>query len=646
MARVIPKDGRIDLPSDLSFLRTLVEMETAKLEMEQARKRCQGGSLRESEEAADKRDVEADEELLMRSMVSFFSDDFQRLGLFVIRDIDPDYGFQFLYDMGRPQPLFMVSETPLEEMMFLADWKRFKSIPDVLSWQDSQKNFCQVDRQISSTAPWQRIILCQGLSFGSMEKSVPITSVWADGAEAIRLATELHLSGQRRGGSELTNPYSGMQNAFHITFFERLDGHGIDTTEASQRLNLKIGHLYERPKEAGDRADGMDPYDLAFRRSSFTLLTAAEETEVDLGYMHPSDNDWHWTMLILSPTWFFIGNSGPVRYDWNIDMGRASRQTAELSCVVYALGEIEQRWRRLDEYLESLLVEDFMDSAAYSKLLFDDSAFSRSRLYFWVLGCLNEFDPMIEDNIKQWKLYRRARIQGRLDPDSTPMHSAATMQQDLKRLLELDKKAGDIEQSLEDLRAEFSAKHNRVRALREGLFNASALMESRSSTRLGQNVQLLTYVSIFYLPLGFCAALWAIPNITDHKTKIPFIVTATLVGSVTYLVVANLGNITQFAGRSFQSWKDQLLKKMREDYDGDWCERSERFEEFPPQYEKKKASDWLLLRYQMHRFWGILNLVWWRAWQLLKRECRSFELSKYPPFVTRQGRRPGAVESE
>lgn len=30
-------------------------------------------------------------------------------------------------------------------------------------------------------------------------------------------------------------------------------------------------------------------------------------------------------------------------------------------------------------------------------------------------------------------------------------------------------------------------------------------MESRSSTRLGQNVQLLTYVSIFYLPLAFCA---------------------------------------------------------------------------------------------------------------------------------------------
>lgn len=41
--------------------------------------------------------------------------------------------------------------------------------------------------------------------------------------------------------------------------------------------------------------------------------------------------------------------------------------------------------------------------------------------------------------------------------------------------------------------------------LYQKLFNASAVVESRLSTRLGQNVKLLTYVSIFYLPLAFCA---------------------------------------------------------------------------------------------------------------------------------------------
>jgi hypothetical protein len=35
------------------------------------------------------------------------------------------------------------------------------------------------------------------------------------------------------------------------------------------------------------------------------------------------------------------------------------------------------------------------------------------------------------------------------------------------------------------------------------LFNASGVVESRASTRLGEIVKLLTYVSIFYLPLSF-----------------------------------------------------------------------------------------------------------------------------------------------
>lgn len=32
--------------------------------------------------------------------------------------------------------------------------------------------------------------------------------------------------------------------------------------------------------------------------------------------------------------------------------------------------------------------------------------------------------------------------------------------------------------------------------------------EARVSTKLGKNVMLLTYVSIFYLPLGFCAVCY------------------------------------------------------------------------------------------------------------------------------------------
>lgn len=101
---------------------------------------------------------------------------------------------------------------------------------------------------------------------------------------------------------------------------------------------------------------------------------------------------------------------------------------------------------------------------------------------------------------------------------------------------------------------------------------------------------LLTYVSIFYLPLAFCAvsslaspchhsiqnfsayqedaelyekALWAIPNITDSGTRGPFVITSAIVGLITLLVVFNLENIAGSMGKVYQCWRDKVLGHMR-----------------------------------------------------------------------------------
>lgn len=103
------------------------------------------------------------------------------------------------------------------------------------------------------------------------------------------------------------------------------------------------------------------------------------------------------------------------------------------------------------------------------------------------------------------------------------------------------------------------------------------------STKLGQNVMLLTYVSIFYLPLGFCAvsyslsamklahvltvfsqALWAIPNITDNGTRTPFIVTATMVSVVSLLVTFNMEKIATIIQRGYQYGRNYITSKWRE----------------------------------------------------------------------------------
>jgi len=85
-------------------------------------------------------------------------------------------------------------------------------------------------------------------------------------------------------------------------------------------------------------------------------------------------------------------------------------------------------------------------------------------------------------------------------------------------------------------------------------------------------MKLLTYISIFYLPLAFCAmclllslslpwntntlmALWAIPNITDSLTRTPFIIAAILIGFVTYIIVFNLNALVAFGWVTYNSFR-------------------------------------------------------------------------------------------
>ncbi|OAA73364.1 hypothetical protein ISF_00265 [Cordyceps fumosorosea ARSEF 2679] len=436
-------------------------------------------------------------------------------------------------------------------------------------------------------------------------------------AASLMTAPKMHLAGILRGGNESANPYLNPDHAFHITFFEKLQARYGNEEKYYRTLiardDLKIGHLFGTLRSGQENKSwAQRGCQQAFYRSSFTVLTISRRSE----NRAKASDDWYWTMLILAPPKFIqhlaeILDSIPGDI---IATGQASGQTAQLSRVVYALRIIEKRWRELDEYIGDLLMEDFMDPVAYCQLLFDDSTFSRSRLYFWVLGCLNEFDPMIEDNITQWKLYREARVTPCLRSASAASSTSPSSEesseggphqfdkaQDRAWFLELDQKGEQAKRDLEKVREGFEAKKKRVIALRDGLFNASALIESRSSTRLGMNVQLLTYVSIFYLPMGFCAALWAIPNITDQHTQTPFIITAVLTGLVTYLAVFNLENLAQLPGRVYGSHRKRLVQQMEQDEDQAWKGRSGGFEEFPPSAGQRRPSEWWIMRYQMLR---------------------------------------------
>lgn len=129
----------------------------------------------------------------------------------------------------------------------------------------------------------------------------------------------------------------------------------------------------------------------------------------------------HWTILLLAPDNFFDENNSsfPMKY---LDPGRAqalghclgklTRLGAEMNLIGQGLQRISERWSDFQSFFEFILDkgDSLMNPQEHDRLLFDDGSFSRSRLYFWAIDCLSEFELSITDTIKQWELYKDARV--------------------------------------------------------------------------------------------------------------------------------------------------------------------------------------------------------------------------------------------
>jgi hypothetical protein len=292
---------------------------------------------------------------------------------------------------------------------------------------------------------------------------------------------KLHLDCSRRVGSKLANPYHDNDNDFHITFYEKVE-------LSSDDKSWKTGHLYEK---AGDPECKKQ----TFRQSAFTVsplpliikqVTTTRQmfaTSKNLKSAPKSDDqqelDRYWTILLLTPSDFFEKpwkDLSESDLEWKKEVGKHPHKAiAELTCIVHALNLAVDRWAYLHQYIGRLLSENFMDPKAYVEFLFDDETFSQSKLYFWVIGCLNEFDISIEDNIKQWTLFREARVtphigdSGGTSQNGDSSTTCGMTTESLNQFRALDKKADDIRETLENWRTQFQNQRRTTLALREGV---------------------------------------------------------------------------------------------------------------------------------------------------------------------------------
>ncbi|KAJ4420197.1 hypothetical protein N0V85_000682 [Neurospora sp. IMI 360204] len=289
----------------------------------------------------------------------------------------------------------------------------------------------------------------------------------------------------------------------------RADDREKNNIEATESLvktcennNIRVGHLYEKPRTETENNGIEIPRPRAFRQSAFTPLRneqdispKPDDEEQDSPpkpdnegqdiqpkpddkqkdtTSKPKDEE-RWTTISLAPTSFFNDTDQWIapdhRQGWPLHVVHGySGKVVELYAIIKALRTVENRWRELERYISGLLVQDFMNPKDYCNLLFDDETFSRSRLYFWILGFIIEVQPCIEDNITQWNLYQQARIQPLLDDLNAKDLSGLTKVEKgiAKSITKYDKEGNEIKQDLENLKKRFDAISESVRALRDG----------------------------------------------------------------------------------------------------------------------------------------------------------------------------------
>jgi hypothetical protein len=164
------------------------------------------------------------------------------------------------------------------------------------------------------------------------------------------------------------------------------------------------------------------------------------------------------------------------------------------------------------------------------KLLFEDSHFTYSRRYFWAyntLGVINEgiksmrsaylttFAPSSKGSSRLdfWS-GRHPTLWPHPEPDS-PAGREYAARMDVLR------------QELESAVAELQVMHDKnegtrteIRSLREQLFSGSSVKESRRAIEQGDNIKILTSVSMIFLPLTFVVvslvSIYLFPYITTY----------------------------------------------------------------------------------------------------------------------------------
>ncbi|KAE9370907.1 hypothetical protein N431DRAFT_468918 [Stipitochalara longipes BDJ] len=453
--------------------------------------------------------------------------------------------------------------------------------------------------KIQYSAPWNRLILISGLSAFDRHPLffvVDIISPWA-------VNTHLKLYESFHG----LRTYSGAR-------------------AACPRTNTRLFHLYGY--EVGDERYGNTIWKQGVLPGKTKWLLQRAHTIATI--YHDSIPFWTLVVLLPLPGSEAMGIESHIQTTACKDLPLVIVMADAIFCILESTWE---GWRTLVRYIDEEVLgaaNEIFDVEAHDDLIFDDDLYTRSRRYFWAINCVNESLNLLRRNIQVWTEHR----DDVLLPLGRKLHSV-----EMKEFDNTIRNCNEVQAKLLKIEETFNEQRTKLVALRDGLFSASAVMESRASTRLGENVKLLTYVSIFYLPLAFCTSIWSTTDTFGYRN---LAITMIVIGILTYLIVFNLNLIVSFSKSSYSSLKIGIISSMQADSRKGWGERGELFHKYRPREnaDQTKPSEWWIMIYLLRR---VLDVVSFRKEELSERETKKGKRKWYGRLLWRgkkEGREP------
>ncbi|KEF55006.1 uncharacterized protein A1O9_08658 [Exophiala aquamarina CBS 119918] len=286
-------------------------------------------------------------------------------------------------------------------------------------------------------------------------------------------------------------------------------------------------------------------------RPSHTLRRNSRKTKSIVGHIYDPFAPWHVLSIQAFPDW----NSSVDAH--NTSHHYVNGPDAFLATVLAEYRDAIKRFKEVHRQIVQLATppnKSIFDSALRDELLFENDKFSYSRRYFWAsqaLGVLvNEIKAMVlayteTFNDDFWSGEHKTLFPGTKDQSSRYSNWRKKLQH-TRKLFEKE-----IAQLHEVLHM-FQHQQKEIKGLREWLFSGTSVLESREAVNQakitveqGYNIRLLTFVTMFFLPLTFVTSIFGMTNMPPEDSFLPFALTSVGICVPTYFIILVVNNVDQ-----------------------------------------------------------------------------------------------------